>query len=515
METNRGTSHADGITSTHPEHRPVLPALEELRGFGPQRRTIGLPDDVIERFARRDDLLRQAIEEAVERHRNLRRDHAELMELDEEQQVERLQDGFANFYAHDAVNPYVPLAARGPWVVTSKGAVLHDSGGYGMLGLGHSPDEVIDVLGRPQVMANVMTASFGQLRLASALRREIGQRRPDGCPFARFICLNSGSEAMTVALRLSDINAKKQTDPDGPHAGKPIKAVALAGGFHGRTDRPAQFSHSTRKVYLQHLASFRDRDNLITVEANAVDQLRAAFGRAEKEGWFIEAVLLEPVMGEGNPGMAVKRDFYHAARELTRQHGGVMIVDSIQAGLRAHGYLSIVDYPGFEDAEIPDIETYSKALNAGQYPLSVLALSQRAAGWFQPNVYGNTMTTNPRAMDVACSVLERMTPELRENIRARGREMIDKLQALAGELGGAITRVQGTGLLLSAELSPDYKCFGAGSVEEWLRIHGIGVIHGGKNSLRYTPHFAVTSDEVDLMVRFTREALLSGAGRAG
>ena len=51
------------------------------------------------------------------------------------------------------------------------------------------------------------------------------------------------------------------------------------------------------------------------------------------------------------------------------------MVDSIQAGLRAHGTLSIVDYPGFEDAESPDIEAYSKALNAGQYPLSVLAMN--------------------------------------------------------------------------------------------------------------------------------------------
>ena len=41
--------------------------------------------------------------------------------------------------------------------------------------------------------------------------------------------------------------------------------------------------------------------------------------------------------------------------------------------------LSIVDYPGFEGVEAPDMETYSKALNAGQFPLSVLALRQETA----------------------------------------------------------------------------------------------------------------------------------------
>ena len=33
------------------------------------------------------------------------------------------------------------------------------------------------------------------------------------------------------------------------------------------------------------------------------------------------------------------------------------------------GSLSVVDYPGYETAEAPDMETYSKALNGGQYPL--------------------------------------------------------------------------------------------------------------------------------------------------
>ena len=63
--------------------------------------------------------------------------------------------------------------------------------------------------------------------------------------------------------------------------------------------------------------------------------------------------------------------------------------------------LSIVDYPGFEGVEAPDMETYSKALNGGQYPLSVLAVNERAANLYRKGVYGNTMTTNPRAMDIA------------------------------------------------------------------------------------------------------------------
>jgi len=185
-------------------------------------------------------------------------------------------------------------------------------------------------------------------------------------------------------------------------------------------------------------------------------------------------------------------------------------MDSIQAGLRATGNLSVVDYPGFEGLKAPDMETYSKAMNAGQYPLSILAMNERAASLYRTGVYGNTMTGNPRGMDVGYAVLGMVTEEVRANIVARGREFVEKLQALAHELDGPITKVQGTGLLFSCELDPVYKAYGTGSAEEYMRIHGIGVIHGGENSLRFTPHFEVTSAEVDLIVEHVKDALVNG-----
>ena len=455
------------------------------------------------------DALAQAVEDAVVARARIAAELPDLLALDEMEQVRLVQEGFINFYQDDAVNPYVAIAGRGPWVITSTGAVIHDSGGYGMLGLGHAPDAVIEALSRPHVMANVMTPSPSQLSLVRALRAEIGHTR-GGSPYTKFLCLNSGSEAVGLAARITDVNAKLMTDAGGRHAGRTIKLLALKGAFHGRTDRPAQFSDSSRKAYHQHLATFRGLDNLITVVPNDVDGLRAAFAQAEANNWFIEAVFVEPVMGEGNPGAATTPAFYAAARELTKAHGSLLLVDSIQAGLRAHGVLSIVDYPGFEGLEAPDMETYSKALNAGQYPLSVLAVGERVAALYRKGIYGNTMTTNPRAMDVACAVLAGLTPALRANIRERGAEFVRKLETLARELPGMITGVQGTGLLFSCELAPDFKCYGTQSTEEYMREQGIGVIHGGVNSLRFTPYFNVRSDEVDLVVEAVRQALTQG-----
>jgi acetylornithine/succinyldiaminopimelate/putrescine aminotransferase len=491
----------------------VIEQLRELREFGGKPRTTGLDDASIERMAAVDPMLGQVVSDALARHRELRADLADFLKLDESEQLDQAQAGYVNFYPDDAINPYLPAAARGPWIVTLKGAVIHDNGGYGMLGFGHNEPAILEAMSRPQVMANVMTPSVAQLRMNEALRKEIGRNR-GGFPFSRLLCLNSGSEAVSLAGRFADVNTKLMTDEGGPHAGRKIRRIAVRGAFHGRTELPALYSDSTRKTYLAHLGSFKyHNDQLLIVEPYSVDSLKQAFAEADKQGWHIEAMFLEPVMGEGDPGRAVTPEFYAAARELTKAHGTLLLVDSIQAGLRAHGVLSIVDYPGFEKLEAPDMETYSKALNAGQYPMSVLAVNERTAALYRKGIYGNTMTANPRALDVACATMGQLSDAVRENIRERGKEFVTKLNALKDELGGLITKVQGTGLLFSCELAPQYKCYGAGSTEEYMRERGIGVIHGGVNSLRFTPHFNVTSAEVDLIVAHVKHALLHGPKR--
>jgi acetylornithine/succinyldiaminopimelate/putrescine aminotransferase len=484
-----------------------LDALAPLRAHAGRQRTTGLDDTTIGAFAATHPDLADALVAAGVEYARIRSEFADLLDLDEDAQIQAVQGGFLNFYSVDTANPYVALAARGPWVVTLKGAVLYDSGGYGMLGFGHTPSTVLAAMARPQVMANIMTPNLSQLRFIRAIRREVGHTTGT-CPYDKFLCLNSGSESVSLASRFVDVNAKLMTDPGGRHAGHTVKRVMVKGSFHGRTERPALYSNSSRKNYVQHLATFRGEDSVIVIPPYDIDSLRAAFADADHNGWFIEAMFLEPVMGEGDPGRAVPRAFYDAARELTLAHGSLLLIDSIQAGLRAHGVLSIVDYPGFEGITPPDMETFSKAINGAQYPLSVLGVTADAAGLYRIGIYGNTMTANPRALDVASAILGQMTPELRANIRTRGAQAVAKLDALRAEHPDRILKVQGTGLLFSCELGPQLKAYGAGSIEESLRERGLGVIHGGDNSLRFTPHFDVTEDELDLLVSLVRQAVV-------
>ena len=127
-----------------------------------------------------------------------------------------------------------------------------------------------------------------------------------GCPYAKFLTLNSGSESVSLAGRIADTNTKLMTDPGGRHAGKRVKRIAMKGAFHGRTELPCLYSDSSKKAYAENLASWKHHENqLITIEPYSIEGLKQAFADADANGWYIEAMFLEPVMGEGDPGRAV------------------------------------------------------------------------------------------------------------------------------------------------------------------------------------------------------------------
>ena len=487
-----------------------LDILHSIRNRTGRSSTLGLPDDAILSFIDADPSLKIAIDEADLSFDSLCMESGIDMEaIDEDSLIHTLQSDFVNFYSAATVNPYVAISARGPWIITSHGAVIHDNGGYGMLGMGHGPDDVISSMQKNWVMANVMTASFSQKRLADRLKKEIGHTR-EKCPFDRFICMNSGSESMTVGMRISDVNALKMTGPGGRHEGKPSRMIAIERAFHGRTDRPAQISHSCKDGYDRNLNTFQNRDNLSLIPANDIQALREAFEQAERDDVFIELLAIEPVQGEGAPGLCIDRDFYDEARRLTREHGSMLIIDSVQAGIRGQGCLSIVDYEGFQDSEAPDMEAWSKAINAGQFPLSVVGMTAEVAELYVTGIYGNTMTTNPRALETAIAVLDRITPDLRQNIRQRGKEFVEGLEVIMDEFPEAILSVQGTGLLVCAELDPNFfPVVGHDKVEMWCRKNGLGVIHGGLNALRFTPHFAITTEEIDMILKIVRNAIIN------
>ena len=477
--------------------------LEKLRRRRAQAQTTGLEDAVIKKFLHTDTRLARAIKSAYDRYQSEEwQDFLRQAPAGEAEQIAYIQERIFNFYTRPAINPYMPLGAAGPWLVTSFGAVLHDSGGYGMLGFGHCVEEVEKTLGESHIMANIMTANIAQRKICKALDAEIGHTRAHTPVYARYMFLNSGSEAVTLASRIADLHTKKKI---AGHKG--VKSLTIDSSFHGRTERPARLSNMCLSAYQQHLHSFVTRDDVDVIRHNDLAQLRQSFATAERDGIFIDALYLEPVTGEGDPGRALSTEFYRLARELTTAAGSLLVIDSVQAGIRGHGVLSVVDYPGFQDLPLPDIETFSKAIHLGHITLSVIAVSSAVASQFQPGMHGNTMTANPRSLEAGCHTLSLLTPKIRKNIVTRGKEFLTKGKELQNEFPQIINKVQGTGLLLCLGVTPDIEVVGDNGLETRLRRRGIGVIHGDKNVLRFTPVFDITSAEIDLIFAVVRAEL--------
>lgn len=470
--------------------------------------TTGLTDSQIAKFGN-DENLKLALSDAQSLI-----DSGALPPISDASEIQRgkdLQKDLLQFYDPTTVNPYIPIAARGPFIITDAGAVVYDAGGYGMLGFGHAPQMLLDEIAKPHVQANIMTPSHYQARFTKNMKKEIGNTRSgkNRDPYADFVIINSGSESVSFAMRVADVDAKVKTAPGGPAAGKQTCIVSLDTSFHGRTERPAHASDSSRPAYKKHLKSFENvQVPLYTLPVNDVGALEETFKKIEADGFHPEIMLMEATQGEGNPGVRLTREFYDKARSLTKKSHSLLLIDSIQAGFRATGELSIMDYPGFADADAPDFETFSKALNGGQFPMSAVAFAPGVSEIYKKGLYGNTMTGNPRGLAVASTVLENMTPEIKQNIAHQGEAMLAAFQKIQKDYPGMVAGSSGSGLLNALRLKTHITAYGdIQSVEAMARRQGLGVIHGGGNSLRYTPWFKTSAAEVELIADLTRSAL--------
>ena len=402
---------------------------------------------------------------------------------------QNLQKNILNFYDKNTISPYLPVAAKGPWILTNKSNIIYDAGGYGMLGYGHNPQWLLDTMHKEHVMANVMTPSLEGYKMTEKLKSMIGH---NSCPYHKFAFLNSGSEAMELAGRIIDTNANK-------NKGKRSKYIVLKNGFHGRTSNAALFSNSCKKSYDMKLKSFSYHNMTETIDINDIASFNSKFTSLIDNQYIIDAIIMEPVMGEGNPGIQLTPEFYKQVRKISDYFNIPLVIDSVQAGIRTNGCLSITNYPGFEELDKPDMEIFSKAISSGHYPLSVLAMKEKMANIYQIGTYGNTMCANPKALDIGFETLNKLTPEVSKNIINQGYNFKKMLEDLGDKYPNIINNVTGTGLLLAAHINNDIPVVGNNKLETQCRLNGLNIIHGGENAIRFTPWFLINEIEIELI----------------
>lgn len=332
--------------------------------------------------------------------------------------------GGVNTFGRSIGEPYAFTEADGAYVVDADGRRYLDyHAGFGAVLLGHNHPTVNQAVIR--AIGGVDQVGIGVTELEVEMARLI----VDAIPSAeQTVSVMSGSEAVSHAIRL----ARAAT-------GRPL-LVKFQGTFHGWYDAVAR-----NFVSRPDLAFGRDPlsagiidaalDATVIADFNDLDSVRALFATCQDQ---IAAVIVEPI-AHNVGALSPAPGFLDGLRELTKEHGSLLIFDEVITGFRhaLGGYQEICQV-------MPDLTVFGKAMGNG-YPAAGVAgtreLMQRfftadgdvmLAGTFN----GNRVTA---AASVATISYLREHPDFYQRTHQLGQRMRVGLTAIFDELGVAAT----------------------------------------------------------------------------
>ena len=197
------------------------------------------------------------------------------------------------------------------------------------------------------------------------------------------------------------------------------------------------------------------------------------------------AVFLEPVLGEGGV-VPAPAGYLEAARQVTRQHGALLVLDEVQTGIGRTGAWFAHQRVGVE----PDVLTLAKGLGGG-LPISACIAFGDAAGLLSPGQHGTTFGGNPVSCAAALAVLDTIE---NEGLRERAERLGKALTAGITGLGHPLVRtVRGSGLMLGVVLSEPV----APAVESAARARGFLVNAVAADVVRLVPPLVLTDVQAE------------------
>ncbi|WP_323040494.1 4-aminobutyrate--2-oxoglutarate transaminase [Gemmobacter sp.] len=261
----------------------------------------------------------------------------------------------------------------------------------------------------------------------------------------RTLLVTTGAEAVENAVKI----ARAATGRYG--------VISFGGGFHGRTSMgmaltgkvaPYKRGFGPGPAGIFH-APFPNAYHGVSVDEalRGLDNVLHADIAPEE----VAALLIEPVQGEGGFNVTPP-EFLQALRKLADDHGIVLILDEVQAGMARTGRMLAVEHSGIR----PDLVTMAKGLGGG-FPIA--AVTGRADIMDGPSGggLGGTYAGNPLAVAAANAVLDVIADEgLMARATAIGATIRARLEKIAATNAGAgIGNIRGLGAMIAMELVTD------------------------------------------------------------
>ncbi|WP_239671741.1 glutamate-1-semialdehyde 2,1-aminomutase [Mangrovibacillus cuniculi] len=260
---------------------------------------------------------------------------------------------------------------------------------WGPLILGHADDQVVQAI---QAVAEKGT-SFGAPTVIENDLAKLVQDRVPSIEMVRMV--SSGTEATMSALRL----ARGYTGRN--------KIMKFEGCYHGHGDSlliKAGSGVATLGLPDSPGVPESIAQNTITVPYNDLDSVKLAF---DQFGDDLAAVIVEPVAG--NMGVVPpNHGFLEGLREITEQHGTVLIFDEVMTGFRV-AYNCAQGHYGVK----PDLTCLGKVIGGG-LPVGAYGGKREIMEQIAPSgtIYqAGTLSGNPLAMTAGFETLRQLTPE--------------------------------------------------------------------------------------------------------
>jgi diaminobutyrate-2-oxoglutarate transaminase len=381
--------------------------------------------------------------------------------------------------------PAVFSSAKGAWMTDTGGQRYLDFfSGAGVLNYGHNNDRIKQPLIR-YLLGDGITHT---LDMYSEAKQRFIQRfndvilKPRGLHYKFQFPGPTGTNAVEAALKLARKVTGRQTVINFTNAfhGMTLGALAVTGNSFKRAGAGVPLSHTASVPFDGYLGL--DIDTLEYLQAMLVDS-----------GSGIEipaAVIVETVQAEGGVNVA-STQWLKRLREITKEHGIVLIVDDIQVGCGRTGA-----FFSFEDAGIePDIIVLSKSLSGYGLPLALVLMKPELDVW-APGEHNGTFRGHCPAFVTATAALDFWTDDALEMaVRKKSRLISKRLQSLVQDLG-LEADVRGRGMIWGVEFADRLL---AGKVSQTCFERGLVVETAGIDDqvLKLLP--SLTIDEADLV----------------
>lgn len=277
---------------------------------------------------------------------------------------------------------------------------------WGPLILGHAHPSIVEAVSQ----AATRGTSFGA---PTALETELAEVIVDAVPSIEQVRLvNSGTEATMSAIRV----ARGYTGRD--------KIIKIDGCYHGHVDYLLAKAGSGVATFGLSDSGGVPEDfarNTLTIPFNDADALKSTIEANPDE---IACLILEPVMG--NMGIIPPRDGYlNELREITEQHGIVLIFDEVITGFR-------VAYGGAQSLYnvTPDMTCLGKVIGGG-LPVGAYGGKREIMKCVAPegDVYqAGTLSGNPLAVSAGLTTLKSLAePGTYDQLESRASSLANGL----------------------------------------------------------------------------------------